>query len=271
MPRFRSLSPLALLLAAVPVLAAPPVKAKATERADSPLADFPSRNLGPAVTSGRVGDIAVDPRKPDTWYVGVASGGVWKTVNGGTTWTPLFDKEGSFSIGCVTVDPRDSNTVWVGTGENNSQRSRGLRRRRVPQPGWREALGEHGPEGQRAHRQDPRGPAQQPGGLRGRPGTPLEGGRRAWPLQDHRWREDLEGRAHGGCPHRRHGRGAGPPQPRCAVRRHLPAAPPRVGHAGRRPRRRHPQEPGRRPDLGEAHRRTAQGGHGPHRPGHPGG
>ncbi|WP_257309305.1 WD40/YVTN/BNR-like repeat-containing protein [Geothrix fuzhouensis] len=123
MPRFRTLAPLALMLAATPILAAPSAKAKAAERVDSPLAGIPFRNLGPAVTSGRVGDIAVDPRKPDTWYVAAASGGVWKTVNGGTTWTPLFDKEGSFSIGCVTVDPHDSNTVWVGTGENNSQRS----------------------------------------------------------------------------------------------------------------------------------------------------
>ncbi|KAJ8138036.1 hypothetical protein OY671_008751, partial [Metschnikowia pulcherrima] len=58
-----------------------------------------------------------------TWYVAVASGGVWKTVNSGTTWTPVFDGEGSYSIGCVTVDPNNSNVVWVGTGENNSQRS----------------------------------------------------------------------------------------------------------------------------------------------------
>lgn len=123
MPRFRSLAPLALILVAAPLQAAPPAKAEAAAPKDSPLAALPFRNLGPAVTSGRVGDIAVDPRRPDTWYVAVASGGVWKTVNGGTTWTPLFDKEASFSIGCVTVDPRDSNTVWVGTGENNSQRS----------------------------------------------------------------------------------------------------------------------------------------------------
>ena len=116
-------SSLALFLTALPVLAAPPAKAKAAEVPQSPLAALPFRNLGPAVTSGRVGDIAVDPRKPDTWYVAVASGGVWKTVNGGTTWTPIFDKEASFSIGCVTLDPRDANTVWVGTGENNSQRS----------------------------------------------------------------------------------------------------------------------------------------------------
>ena len=123
MPRFRALSPLALLLVAPLVMAAPKTKETAPAAKGSPLAALPFRNLGPAVTSGRVGDIAIDPRKPDTWYVAAASGGVWKTVNGGTTWTPIFDKEASFSIGCVTLDPRDPNTVWVGTGENNSQRS----------------------------------------------------------------------------------------------------------------------------------------------------
>ena len=81
------------------------------------------RSIGPAVTSGRVGDIAVDPRSPSTWYVAVASGGVWKTINAGTTWTPIFDKQGSYSIGCVVIDPKDSLVIWVGTGENNSQRS----------------------------------------------------------------------------------------------------------------------------------------------------
>ena len=123
MPRFRALAPLAFILVAVPlVMGASAGKEEAVSKG-SPLAALPFRNLGPAVTSGRVGDIAIDPRKPDTWYVAAASGGVWKTVNGGTTWTPLFDKEVSFSIGCVTIDPLDSKTVWVGTGENNSQRS----------------------------------------------------------------------------------------------------------------------------------------------------
>lgn len=124
MPRFRALAPLAFILVAVPLAGrAPAGKEEATVSKGSPLAALPFRNLGPAVTSGRVGDIAIDPRKPDTWYMAAASGGVWKTVNGGTTWTPLFDKEASFSIGCVTIDPLDSKTVWVGTGENNSQRS----------------------------------------------------------------------------------------------------------------------------------------------------
>jgi len=81
------------------------------------------RELGPALMSGRISDIAVDPLKRSTWYVAAASGGVWKTTNAGVTWTPIFDNYGSYSIGCLAVDPSDRFTVWVGTGENNSQRS----------------------------------------------------------------------------------------------------------------------------------------------------
>ena len=83
------------------------------------------RLIGPAVASGRVMSIAVNPKNKFEYYVGVASGGVWKTVNDGTTWTPVFDGEGSYSIGWVTLDPNDSSVVWVGTGESNSQRSVG--------------------------------------------------------------------------------------------------------------------------------------------------
>lgn len=81
------------------------------------------RALGPALSSGRVGDIAVNPENHSEYYVAVASGGVWKTVNGGTTFTPIFDSQGSYSIGCITIDPRNPHTIWVGTGENNAQRS----------------------------------------------------------------------------------------------------------------------------------------------------
>jgi len=81
------------------------------------------RLIGPAVASGRVMSIAVNPKNKFEYYVGVASGGVWKTVNDGTTWSPVFDGEGSYSIGWVTLDPNDSSVVWVGTGESNSQRS----------------------------------------------------------------------------------------------------------------------------------------------------
>jgi photosystem II stability/assembly factor-like uncharacterized protein len=83
------------------------------------------RGIGPAVTSGRIVDIAVDPTDDKRFFLAVASGGVWRTENGGTTWTPVFDGEGSYSIGCVTIDPKNPHVVWVGTGENNSQRSVG--------------------------------------------------------------------------------------------------------------------------------------------------
>ena len=81
------------------------------------------RLIGPAVTGGRISSIAVHPVNPGIMYVGVASGGVFKTDNGGATWTPIFDKQSSYSIGTVVLDQRQPNTVWVGTGENNSQRS----------------------------------------------------------------------------------------------------------------------------------------------------
>jgi photosystem II stability/assembly factor-like uncharacterized protein len=83
------------------------------------------RSIGPAVTSGRVVDFAVDPRNRAHYFAAAASGGVWETHNGGATWTPVFDNEGSYSIGCVVLDPKDQSVVWVGTGENNSQRSVG--------------------------------------------------------------------------------------------------------------------------------------------------
>lgn len=83
------------------------------------------RSIGPAVTSGRVIAFAVDPTDRAKYYVAVASGGVWKTVNSGTTWTPVFDNEGAFSIGAIALDPKNPATVWVGTGERNSQRSVG--------------------------------------------------------------------------------------------------------------------------------------------------
>ena len=76
------------------------------------------RNLGPAFASGRIADIAIHPEDDNYWYVAVGSGGVWKTKNAGVTWEPIFDEQSSYSIGCVTIDPVNPNTVWVGTGEN---------------------------------------------------------------------------------------------------------------------------------------------------------
>ena len=81
------------------------------------------RMVGPALTSGRIADIAIHPKNQNTWYVAAASGGVWKTTNHGTTFNPIFDNYGSFSIGCIKIAPSNANTIWVGTGENNNQRS----------------------------------------------------------------------------------------------------------------------------------------------------
>ena len=76
------------------------------------------RSIGPALMSGRIADVAIPESDPNTWYVGVGSGGVWKTVNAGTTFEPVFDGETSYSIGTITIDPSNPHTVWVGTGEN---------------------------------------------------------------------------------------------------------------------------------------------------------
>jgi len=81
------------------------------------------RNIGPAFTSGRISDFAVNPSNTSEFYVATASGGVWKTSNRGISFTPVFDSQGSSSIGFVAIDPNNHNVVWVGTGENNNQRS----------------------------------------------------------------------------------------------------------------------------------------------------
>ena len=67
--------------------------------------DFSFRSIGPGLTSGRISDVAIDPKNPSVWYVAAASGGLWKTENRGNTFTPIFD-DGAYSLGCVTVDPR---------------------------------------------------------------------------------------------------------------------------------------------------------------------
>ena len=88
----------------------------------SDFAGLQVRNIGPALMSGRIADIAIHPDDANTWYVAVGSGGVWKTDNAGTTWTPIFDDQPSYSIGVVAIDPKRPNIVWVGTGENVSGR-----------------------------------------------------------------------------------------------------------------------------------------------------
>jgi len=105
-------------LSARPAKKAVPDAAPPSRMTSETFAGLELRGIGPALMSGRIADVAIDPRDRSTWYVAVGSGGVWKTVNAGTTWTPLFDAQASYSIGCVTLDPSRPDTVWVGTGEN---------------------------------------------------------------------------------------------------------------------------------------------------------
>ena len=76
------------------------------------------RSIGPALMAGRIADIAIHPHDDNIWYIAVGSGNLWKTINAGVTWTPIFDDQGSYSTGAVTIDPNNPETVWLGTGEN---------------------------------------------------------------------------------------------------------------------------------------------------------
>jgi photosystem II stability/assembly factor-like uncharacterized protein len=104
---------------------APTAPAVVAEEKALDLSVFKFRSVGPAFMSGRVIDLAFNPKNSSEYYVAAASGGVFKTSNNGITFTPIFEKYGAFSIGCVSIDPKNQNVIWVGTGEANNQRSVG--------------------------------------------------------------------------------------------------------------------------------------------------
>lgn len=88
------------------------------EKIESIFSGLKLRSVGPAFASGRIADIAVHPDNDNEWYVATGSGGVWKTKNSGHTWKPIFDNYTSYSTGCITLDPSNPATIWLGTGEN---------------------------------------------------------------------------------------------------------------------------------------------------------
>ena len=84
------------------------------------LAGLRFRNIGPALTGGRVIDVAVNPQDHTEYFIASGSGSLWKTTNNGITFSPGFDNQKSYAIGCVRIDPSNPNIIWVGTGENNN-------------------------------------------------------------------------------------------------------------------------------------------------------
>lgn len=105
--------------AAFTTLAGPAGQSSPTDK----LKNLEFREIGPAIMGGRIDDFAVVESNPDIVYVGTAAGGVWKTTNNGTTWEPVFDKEGVSTIGDIAIAPSDPSVVWVGSGEPNNRQS----------------------------------------------------------------------------------------------------------------------------------------------------
>ena len=115
---------IAVALAATAVVGAGQGPASASDRLTADvLKGLELRSIGPTVSTGRVIDIQIDPKNPSVWYVVPAFGGVWKTENRGITFAPIFDEGGSHTLCCIAIDPKDSNVLYLGTGESNSQRS----------------------------------------------------------------------------------------------------------------------------------------------------
>ncbi len=85
-----------------------------------------ARSIGPAGMSGRVAAVDAVVSDPNIIYVGAATGGVWKSVDGGLTWTPIFDGQGTGSIGAIAINQANPDIVWVGTGEGNPRNSAGV-------------------------------------------------------------------------------------------------------------------------------------------------
>jgi photosystem II stability/assembly factor-like uncharacterized protein len=115
----QSMTPVPSASAAVAASPTPVAKPKASPTPSGPYAHMKWREVGPAASGGRVAAVAGSATDPKLYYIGAAGGGVWKSANGGATWSPVFDDQDVQSIGAVTIAPSDDKTVWVGSGETN--------------------------------------------------------------------------------------------------------------------------------------------------------
>ncbi len=120
---------IALFFLGLPLLTLHAQKSKKSKNAEDKLSRAVSglsfRSIGPAFSSGRIADLAVNPENPSEFYVAVAMGHIWKTTNNGITFKPVFENYGAYSIGSLTIDPNNPHVIWAGTGENNHQRAIG--------------------------------------------------------------------------------------------------------------------------------------------------
>ena len=121
---------------------------------------FEFRSIGPGLTTGRISDVAVDPKNPSVWYVAAASGNLWKTENRGNTWTPIFDDYGSFSLGAVVVDPEGLQHRLARHWREQQPAQRQLRRRHLQVDRCRQDVEAHGARELRAHPEHRDRPAQ---------------------------------------------------------------------------------------------------------------
>ena len=106
-----------------PVTPSATVSLTAPQLTDVLFKNLKARAIGPAVMGGRVSDIAIDPRNPFAFYVGLGHGGVFKTNDSGVSFDPIFDKQTALSIGAIAIAPSDPDVIWVGTGEANDRNS----------------------------------------------------------------------------------------------------------------------------------------------------
>ena len=152
-----------------------------------------ARNIGSATMSGRIAALdAVKENGRLTVYVGAASGGVWKSVNGGTTFKPVFDKQTAQSIGAIAIDPKTPKTIWAGTGESWTRNSVSVGDGIYKSTDGGENWTNMGLQRFRAHLQDPDRPQRRQHRIRLRARKTVERQRRSRAIQDDRWRQDLE-------------------------------------------------------------------------------
>ena len=118
-PRIAALRAAIIAACVVAALGAP----AAAQTSAGPFRELDLRSVGPAVMGGRIHDVQALPNDPSTVYIAAATGGLWKSTNHGTTWTPIFDHEPTATFGVIAIAPSDSNVLWAGTGEQNNRQS----------------------------------------------------------------------------------------------------------------------------------------------------